>query len=427
MSLWHCILREIAHRKLNFSLALTSALVAVACVIATVGVLRAFDQETDSLLVARQTEVEEAGKLLEDDVRKITKGLGFNILVLPKDQPLGDVYAEGYASKTMPEEYVTRLAKAPIDKIDHLLPALERKLVWPEKQRTILLVGIRGEVPRLNGDQKKPLLDPVPPGEIVLGHELHTGLGLKKGDELTLLGKEFTVATCYPQRGSKDDITAWIDLAQAQEMLSEPGRINAIWALECNCSSIQRLAEVRTEIAGILPDTQVIEVATQATARAEARNKAAKVAAESLAAAKEQRTEMRGRVESLAGIAVPVVIVACGMWIGLLALVNVRDRRPEIGILRALGLRSSQILTIFLGKAVLAGTLGAVCGIALGMFLPAVWKGETYSVGAVWTAQSLLMTAVFVLLGTPILAGVASWLPALAAAGQDPARILCEE
>lgn len=427
MKLRHCIFREIAHRKLNFALALISVIAAVACVVATVGVLRAFDRETDALLADRQSAVEEAGNLLNDDVRKITLGLGFNILVLPKDQPLADVYAEGYASKTMPEEYVTRLAAAPIDKIEHLLPALEHKLVWPERQRTILLVGIRGEVPRLSGGKKKPLLDPVPKGGIVLGHELHAALGLKRGDKVTLLGEEFTVGTCYPQRGSKDDITAWIDLAKAQELLSQPGRINAIWALECNCNSIDRLAEVRSEVAATLPDTQVIEVATQATARAEARKKAQQVAVESLAAAGRQRTESRERIESLTGMAVPVVIVACGLWIALLALANVRDRRVEIGILRALGLRSAQILEIFLGKALLAGVVGAVCGMALGVFLPAVWKGGLDTVGAAWTAQSLLTTAAFVLLGTPLLAGVASWLPALAAAGQDPARILCED
>jgi len=426
MTLWHCITREIAHRKFNFALAMISAMVAVAGVTGTLGLLRGFDRDTDALLSAQQSAVEEAGKLLEDDVRKITKGLGFNILVLPLDQPLADVYAEGYASKTMPEEYVTRLAAAPIDKIDHLLPALEQKLVWPEQKRTILLVGIRGEVPRLGGDQKKPLLDPVPPGKMVLGHELHAGLGLKPGDKVTLLGKEFTVGTCYPQRGSKDDITAWIDLAQAQELLQRPGRINAIWALECNCNSIDRLAEVRSEIASILPDTQVIEVATQATARAEARKKAQQVAVESLAAAGRQRAEIRGRIESLTGVAVPLAIMACGLALGLLALANVRDRRAEIGILRALGLRSTQIMTIFLGKAMLAGALGAMAGIAVGALLPAAWKGGLDTISVDWAAPSLLVTGAL-LVGAPLLAAAASWLPAFAAAGQDPARILCEE
>jgi ABC-type lipoprotein release transport system permease subunit len=290
-----------------------------------------------------------------------------------------------------------------------------------------LLVGIRGEVPRLAGGKKKPLLDPVPKDGMVLGHELHTALGLKPGDKVTLMGKEFEIATCYPQRGSKDDITAWIDLAVAQELLDKQGRINAIWAVECNCNSIDRLAEVRSEVASVLPDTQVIEVATQATARAEARKKASQAAVASLEAAGRERTEARARIESLAGFAVPVVIVACGLWVALLALANVRDRRVEIGILRALGLRSAQILEIFLGKALVAGVLGAVGGIALGVLLPGAWEGGVETLGEAWTASSLLFTAALVMLGTPLLAGVATWLPALSAAGQDPARVLCEE
>jgi hypothetical protein len=68
---------------------------------------------------------------------------------------------------------------------------------------------------------KKPMVDPVAPGSIVLGYELHDSLGLKRGDRLTLLGREFTVGTCYAMRGNKDDITAWIHLAEAQELLED--------------------------------------------------------------------------------------------------------------------------------------------------------------------------------------------------------------
>ena len=71
---------------------------------------------------------------------------------------------------------------------------------------------------------------------------------------------------------------------------------------------------------------------------------------------------------------VPVVMVGSGVWIGLLALANVRDRRGEIGILRALGLRSRQILLIFLGKAVAIGLAGACLGYAAGRVIGVLWR-----------------------------------------------------
>ena len=80
------------------------------------------------------------------------------------------------------------------------------------------------------------------------------------------------VQKIYPPRGTKDDITVWIDLLLAQDILGLPGRINLIQALECNCASIDRLAEIQQEISQVLgADVQVIELATQAIARAQAR------------------------------------------------------------------------------------------------------------------------------------------------------------
>ena len=118
------------------------------------------------------------------------------------------------------------------------------------------------------------------------------------------------------------------------------------------------------------------------------------------------------------------------MIVGLLSLANVRQRRPEIGILRALGMRSSQILRVFLAKAALVGAMGAVLGYLLGFFAAVViqsqWHDEIASRPGVQVLFILpLMLAVLLL--TPLLTVMAGWLPALVAATQDPASILHEE
>ncbi|MEX0793142.1 MAG: hypothetical protein WD045_08400, partial [Pirellulaceae bacterium] len=197
MSIWHLILREIFHRKLNFGLGLISVVIAVTCLTGAMTLLRAHDLETDRIVAEREAETAQRMKELEDDYRKMMLKMGFNVLILPQDQNLGDLYADDFASHYMPEEYATRLANSKIVTINHLLPSLQQKLKWPEQQRTIILIGTRGEVPLLHRDMKKPLLDAVPPGTVVVGHELAQSLKLSKGDKITLLGRDFTVTTTY--------------------------------------------------------------------------------------------------------------------------------------------------------------------------------------------------------------------------------------
>lgn len=231
-------LREISHRRGNFLLGSLAVAMAICGFALTLARLRAFDAETAAQIEEFERRTATDMATLEDEIRKSMKGLGFNIFIFPKGQELAEVYAEGFASKTMPEEFVTRLAASEVVKVNHLLPSLTQKITWPEQKRTIVLVGTRGEVPIGERAMKAPLIDPVPPGEAVLGFELQQSLGLQAGDQIRLMGHEFKVAQVHSQRGSADDITIWLNLAEAQELMGKPGLINAILALECNCASV---------------------------------------------------------------------------------------------------------------------------------------------------------------------------------------------
>lgn len=205
--------------------------------------------------------------------------------------------------------------------------------------------------------------------------------------------------------------------------------INAILALECQCAWAD-LPKVRAEITRILPDTQVVERASEALARAEARVKVAEEAVASVEREKENRLRLRAERERFAAILVPLVMVACALWIGFLAFGNVRERQTEIGILRALGLRSRQILLIFLSKAVAMGGLGGAVGFVAGSFAGEHLGMNLEHLSADATAAPALFDWKILLLAlvlAPLLAAVASWIPAVLAAQQDPAVILREE
>ncbi|MFW6256157.1 MAG: hypothetical protein ACOC54_04990, partial [Candidatus Sumerlaeota bacterium] len=325
MNIFQMVFREITRRKLNFFLGMLAVVIAAGCLAGSVAVLRAYELRTDEVLAESEKNLEDAMKALEDDFRKITKRMGFNVLILPKNVNLTEFYSESYANEFMPENYVDKLAEAEIITVRHLVPSLQQKLKWPEKSRTVLMMGVRDEVPLPHRDPKKPMEQPILPNHVILGHELGKSLGLEKNQEVEFHGRSFTVQNIYPERGNKDDITIWLELNQAQEIADKKGLINGILALECNCAWGD-LPAVRQEIERVLPDTYVIEKRTQAPARAESRNRAAEEAKLALLRKKAERAAIEGEVERLTGILVPLVVVVAALWVGLLAWLNVRER-----------------------------------------------------------------------------------------------------
>ncbi|MGD6808325.1 MAG: ABC transporter permease [Candidatus Bathyarchaeia archaeon] len=67
----------------------------------------------------------------------------------------------------------------------------------------------------------------------------------------------------------------------------------------------------------------------------------------------------------LGGIAAISLLVA-GIGIMNIMIVSLIERTREIGILKALGMKSRTVLLIFLGESVIIGLMGAIIGIALG-------------------------------------------------------------
>jgi ABC-type antimicrobial peptide transport system permease subunit len=119
----------------------------------------------------------------------------------------------------------------------------------------------------------------------------------------------------------------------------------------------------------------------------------------------------------------PAVIILCGVIVGVLAFVNTRARRQEIGILRALGKGSASVAALFLGKALLLGVVGAVCGFALGTGLLFGWGNEVLQISPKlisWDLNNLK----WALLLAPVFAALASFIPAMLAVTQDPADTL---
>jgi putative ABC transport system permease protein len=314
---------------------------------------------------------------------------------------MGDFWMQSTVSAEMPEEYVHRLAESKIMTVRHLLARLTDRITW--RGQSVFLAGALPEVPVKHRAPKPTMEDPIPLGQVWVGYDLAERFGIKPGDTIQVQGKELKVARCLAEDGTKNHQTLFAHLHDVQEILGRPGSINMIEALECRCQG-ERLKKIRAEIAQVLPETRVVEKGSIAIARAETRD----------------------LIENYAAILIPIVFVITALWVGLLALGNVHQRRTEIGTLRALGWSSGRVAVLFLGKAMVMGLVGAAFGFALGTVLTWNFAPEVFPVTSAKIQPMYGLLAV-TLLGTPLLCAIASYVPAMLAVTQDPAVVLCRE
>ncbi len=127
----------------------------------------------------------------------------------------------------------------------------------------------------------------------------------------------------------------------------------------------------------------------------------------------------------LSGIGVIALVIA-SLGIANALLAAVRERRREIGVLKAIGARDVDILRIFLVEAAVLGLLGGIAGTLAGwgvaVAVARVVSGYLTSQGLVGVAADLSgVVAVGGVLGSVLLALVAGVAPALRAA-RLPAR-----
>ena len=76
----------------------------------------------------------------------------------------------------------------------------------------------------------------------------------------------------------------------------------------------------------------------------------------------DKRARQRQMIERLAPYTIALVLAVAAAWVAALAVMNVRERYSEIGILRAIGYGTGTIATLVLGRAILIGLVAALIG-----------------------------------------------------------------
>jgi putative ABC transport system permease protein len=124
-------------------------------------------------------------------------------------------------------------------------------------------------------------------------------------------------------------------------------------------------------------------------------------------------------VGALGGIS----LLVGGVGILTIMTIAVSERTSEIGLLRALGARRTQILALFLGEAVLLSALGGSLGLAVGIGVAQLLR-LAFAALPVHTPWSFVLLAEIISMMIGLATGVA---PALRAARLDPVEALRAE
>src|SRR5690348_10835889 len=175
---------------------------------------------------------------------------------------------------------------------------------------------------------------------------------LTTGDTVTLANKKFTIIGIVTQPQASSPPSVYIPMARAQALASNPATgksmknlVNTVYVTAASASDI---GAVQKEIAHLLPHATITSSSDLASEITGSAASAAKLAG------------------ALGRWLAVLVLIAAFAVASLLTMAAVARRVPEFGTLKALGWRSSRIVSQVLGESVSTGIVGGLAGVGLG-------------------------------------------------------------
>lgn len=254
-------------------------------------------------------------------------------------------------------------------------------------------------------------------GKIVLGNDFldkdKNGFGkaVKTGDKILINNKSFEVIGILNKKGSLIlDKVVLMDEYSLESLMKNPDSVDII-AVKVKDKDQMDLA--KTEIEKYLRKSRDV-----------------KVGEEDFTVSTPQAT-MAQINQILTGIQIFIVIIAAiSIFVGAIGIVNtmttsVLERKKEIGIMKAIGARNSQIFLQFFIESGMLGLVGGIIGVIIGL---GIGYGGTAAIGnflGLNTKQNLdLVLISSALIGSFLIGSISGIVPAMNAAKQNPVEAL---
>ena len=355
-------------------------------------------------LVSLYVYLDNSARFSNRSMQLIMKNMGHNLLILPKSADPVDAYLCTDQQELFSDEVTHQMARQMQLASRYYASVLQAREIVGGK--TLFLTGIQPVHRRDETAEKSHLVREIKPGRARLGQAAARVLEVAAGDSVTLRSHRFVVEEVYPTQGTIDDYRLYVPLADCQQLLGEPGRINAILAFLClhgtSQDGVSRYQKQKME--ELFGDFQVVTQLRIAQGRYLAR-----------------MTTNRYLFYLLAIVFWITVVV-----IAMTGFQEVSERRREVGILLAMGARYPAIAGLYAVKLLILAVVAATAGFLIGSLLSqellsGVLTFNTRPVTFIWEQCPRV-------LGLACLAvGLAAVLPIVKLVRMDPNVILTEE
>ena len=343
-------------------------------------------------------------KASQAETIRLTRDMGLNVSIIPAEASIEKFWTLGYSDKTMPESIVKRFYDFKDFSFAHVTAILKKSFRFNGTEN--FLIGILPDF-EPSGIKKSNMVFTIKANHVYVGYEIVRKNGFIEGGIINIDGRDFIVEKTLGETGSNEDITLYMCLEDAQSILEMPGKINEIKALNCLCINPETsdpLDVLREQVEQIIPGAKLTLNKTIA----------------------EARERQRIMLDEYFAIILPVVFFVAVLWIMALSWLNARDRKYEVGILRAVGYGFGKIGLLFISRSGFIGFFGAIAGFILGTYISFNFGDDIFMIAksSITIDYSLLIK---ILIATPLFAIISTLIPVAIILTSSPAIILNEE
>lgn len=231
-------------------------------------------------------------------------------------------------------------------------------------------------------------------GEAVMDGGVARKWGLEIGDEIRVLGKEFTVAGLSEGDASMINSIAFIAMDDFARLRARDSVSYVLAKVEPGASPGEVARRIESEVGGVTAQSR-------ADFAGQERNIVTDMTTELVA------------LMNLIGLLIGLAVVALTVYVATLA------RRPEYGVLKALGARNGHLYGVVLTQALCSVALGFAAALAFTLLLSAAVPALALNLSLQISGASLLKVGSMAL----VIAGLAAILPVRQIARLDPATV----
>jgi len=233
---------------------------------------------------------------------------------------------------------------------------------------------------------------------VIVGYDLAKENKFSIGDNVKIGDENFKITGVLEKTGGLYDGQMFIRLSEAQKAFHRKGLLTSIMLIPSDGIDPEKLAgEINNNVKGIevIPPSRI-------------------------------KSQIRSSLSLWNGLTFGAAFTACiagALCVVIIMLVSVSERTVEIGLKRAIGATTSQVMLEFLSEAVMVTVSGWVIGSIGGWFFVHILTGWLHSMGSnLFDLTFRLFVAS--LIGVVVLGFLSGLYPALRASSIEPAEAL---